>query len=150
MTKRKPKSEDTEAKQKPWQFQPGQSGNPAGRPKGSRGVATRMAEALLDGEAEDLTRKAIELAKGGDVTALRLCLERLIPARKDAPVSFDLPPIQTVADAKLASTSVLAAVANGDITPSEGAAVMGLLANHKTIVEATDFEARLAALEAKR
>lgn len=150
MTKRKPKSEDTEAKQKPWQFQPGQSGNPAGRPKGSRGVATRMAEALLDGEAEDLTRKAIELAKGGDVTALRLCLERLVPARRDAPLSFDLPPIETAGDAKLASASVLSAVANGDITPSEGSAVMALLVSHKTIVEATDFEQRLAALEARQ
>lgn len=131
-------------------FQPGQSGNPSGRPKGARNATTRLAEALLDGEAEELTRKAIEMAKGGDVPALRMCLERLVPPRKDAPVEFELPPIETVADAKRASAAVLEAVANGDLAPSEGGAVMGLLVSHKLIVEATDFEQRLAALEARK
>ena len=104
-------------------------------------------EALLDGEAEELTRAAIEKAKAGDVPALRMCLERLSPPRKDAAISIELPPIDTVADAMKASSAVLAAVAGGEITPGEGAAVMGLLVSHKLIVEATDFEARLSALE---
>jgi Family of unknown function (DUF5681) len=52
-------------------FEPGQSGNPAGRPKGSRNKATLAVEALLDGEAEEITRKAIELAKKGDLAAIR-------------------------------------------------------------------------------
>lgn len=131
-------------------FQPGQSGNPAGKPKGARHVTTRLAEALLDGEAEEITRKAIEMAKAGDGAALRMCLERLVPPRKDTPVSFELPPIENVADAKHASTAVLAAVASGDLTPSEGDSMMKLLVSHKLIVEATDFEERLAALEAKK
>jgi hypothetical protein len=131
-------------------FEPGQSGNPNGRPKGKRNATTLAIEALMEGEAEDLTRAAIEKAKAGDVPALRLCLERLAPARKDAPITFDLPPIETVADAKSASAAVLAAVAAGDITPAEGGAVMALLVSHKLIVEATDFEERLAALEAKK
>ena len=61
-------------------FQPGQSGNPAGKPKGARNKTTLAVEALLDGEAEALTRKAIERALEGDSVALRLCLER-IPSR---------------------------------------------------------------------
>jgi hypothetical protein len=104
---------------------------------------------LLEGEAEEITRKAIELAKAGDGPVLRLVLERLSPTRKDAPISFELPPIDSVADAMTASASVLAAVASGDISPSEGQSVMALLVSHKMIVEATDFESRLAALEAK-
>jgi hypothetical protein len=75
---------------------------------------------------------------------------RIAPARKDAPISFELPPIDTAADAKMASSSVLSAVASGEISPSEGTSVMALLVSHKMIVEATDFEARLAALEAKK
>ena len=59
------------------QFESGQSGNP----KGARNKATLAAEALLDGKAEAITRKAIDLAKAGDLTAIRLCLERIIPAR---------------------------------------------------------------------
>lgn len=143
-------AENTAGKQRGRPFEPGRSGNPGGRPKGSRNATTRIVEALLDGEAEELVRKAIELGKGGDGPALRMCLERLLPSRKDSPISFDLPPIETVADAKLASAAVLAAVATGEITPNDGSAVMGLLVSHKLIVEATDFEARLSALEAKK
>jgi hypothetical protein len=77
--------------QKPWQFQPGQSGNPAGKPKGARHAITKAAEALLDGETEALTRKCIELAKEGDMVAMRLCLERILPARKSRSVSISLP-----------------------------------------------------------
>ena len=137
-------------KQRGRPFAPGQSGNPAGKRKGTRNVTTRLVESLLDGEAEELTRKAIELAKSGDGPMLRLALERIAPVRKDSPISFELPPIESVADAKAASAAVLTAVAEGEITPGEGTAVMGLLVSHKLIVEATDFESRLAALEAKQ
>jgi hypothetical protein len=69
-------------------FRKGQSGNPSGRPRGARNKTTLAVEALLDGEAEALTRKAIERALEGDTTALRLCLDRLLPPRKGRPVSF--------------------------------------------------------------
>lgn len=128
-------------------FQPGQSGNPAGKPKGARNRATLAAEALLDGESEELTRKAIELAKGGDTTALRLCLERLIPARRDKPVNFDLPPIETADDAAKAMGAILQAVAGGEISPSEGAEVARLLEGYVKTLETAEFERRLAALE---
>lgn len=142
--------ENTREKQATGRFRPGQSGNPGGKPKGARNATTRLVESLLEGEAEELTRKAIALAKNGDGPVLRLVLERLAPARKDAPISFDLPPIETVAEAKAASAAVLTAVASGEISPGEGQSVMALLVSHKLIVEATDFEARLSALEAKK
>ena len=72
-------------------FQKGRSGNPAGRRPGSRNRATLAAEALLEGEAQALTRKAIELALEGDTTALRLCLERIVPQRKSRVVAFVIP-----------------------------------------------------------
>jgi hypothetical protein len=71
---------------------PGHPGGP-GRPAGSRNRASLAADALLDGEAEELTRKCIDLAKAGDTTALRLCMERIAPVRKGRPVNVDLPPI---------------------------------------------------------
>lgn len=55
-------------------FAPGVSGNPAGRPKGSRHKVTLAIEAMLEGEHEKLTRKAIDMALEGDGPALRLCL----------------------------------------------------------------------------
>lgn len=71
----------TVTKQRGRPFEKGQSGNRDGRPQGSRNKATLAVEALLEGEAEALTRKAIERALEGDIQALRLCLERVCPVR---------------------------------------------------------------------
>jgi hypothetical protein len=124
-------------------------GNP-GKPKGTRHKATQAALALLDGEAEALTRQAVTLALGGDTTALRLCLERIAPPRRDAPVTFDLPPMETARDAAKAAGAVLGAVADGDLTPTEGAHIMALVEGFRRTLETTELEARLAALEAVR
>src|SRR5689334_19169685 len=93
-------------------FKRGQSGNPHGRPHGSRHKVTLAMDALLEGEAEGLTRKAIEMALGGDTVAMRLCLDRLSPARKDRPVAFALPLIESTADVVKASAALLQAVAS--------------------------------------
>jgi hypothetical protein len=140
--------DNTAGKQGGGQFKPGQSGNPAGRPKGARHRTTLAIEALLEGEHAALTRKAIEMALAGDTVALRLCLDRIAPARKDTPVSIELPPVKTLADAVIASSAVLAAVAAGECTPDEGGRLMAMLSTHRTIVEAGDLEARILALEA--
>lgn len=122
-------------------------GNP-GKPKGARHKATQAALALLDGEAEGLTRKAVELALEGDTVALRLCLERIAPPRKEAPVAFDLPSMQSAEDAAQAAGTVLSAVASGELTPSEGAHVMALIETYRRTLELTELEARLSSLEA--
>ena len=125
---------------------PLEPGNP-GRPKGSRNKATLAAEALLDGEAEALTRKAIELALAGDVTALRLCWDRIVPARKDRPVTFALPNLKHANDAVMASAAIVEAVANGDLTPSEAAELSKVIDGFARTLEAADFEERLSRLE---
>jgi hypothetical protein len=124
-------------------------GNP-GKPKGTRHRATRAALALLDGEAEALTRQAVTMALGGDATALRLCLERIAPPRKDVAVTFGLPRMETARDAAKAAGAVLGAVADGDLTPTEGAHIMALVETYRRTLETTELEARLAALEAVR
>lgn len=124
------------------------AGNP-GRPPGARNKATRAALALLDGEAEALTRQAVTLALEGDTTALRLCLERIAPPKRDAPVSFDLPPMQSAADAAKAAGAVLDAVALGDLTPTEGAHVMSLIDGYRRTLETTELESRVEALEGR-
>jgi hypothetical protein len=120
-------AENSVPKQRGRPFQPGRSGNPAGKPKGARNRSTLAAELLLEGEAKALTRKAIELGLAGDTSALRLCLERLMPPRKDRPILLDLPNIASAADALKANGVVLAAVAEGRITPNEAGEVMRLI-----------------------
>jgi|SRR4051812_2057433 hypothetical protein len=129
-------------------FEQGQSGNPAGRPKGSRNRSTLALEAILEGEGEALTRRAVEMALNGDGPALRLCLDRIYPARKDRPVTFELPPITTTADLPKATGALLEAVASGDLTPSEAADLSRSLDVHVKAIETTDIHERLARLEA--
>jgi hypothetical protein len=128
-------------------FVEGQSGNAAGRPKGSRNRATLAIEALLDGEAEAITRKVIEMALDGDGPALRLCLDRLAPPRRDRHTPFALPPIKTAGDAVLASSALVAAVAEGELTPSEAAELGKLVETVIRSIELTDVQERLARLE---
>lgn len=129
------------------QFQEGQSGNPAGRPKGARNRTTLAMEALLQGEAEALTRKAVEMALEGDGAAMRLCLERLYPARKDNPVTFDLPPIDTTADLPKASAKLLEAVSTGEVTPAEAADIARAIDAHAKTIEVRDLQERIERLE---
>lgn len=121
-------------------------GNP-GRPKGTRMMVTRAVAELMDGEAEALTRKAIDLALEGDMTAMRLCIERIAPARKDAPVNFDLPPIKSASEASQAASAVLQAVSGGELTPLEGATVMALVEQYRRALEVSELEQRISKLE---
>jgi Family of unknown function (DUF5681) len=140
-------AEKTAKKQRGRPFEKGQSGNPDGRPAGSRNKTTLAMEALLDGEADAIVSKAIEKAKEGDGMALRMCLERIVPPRKDRPVNFNLPKIQTAADALTAMGALVAAVAAGDITPSEASELSKLIDSYVKSLEITDIAERVAKLE---
>jgi hypothetical protein len=131
------------------QFEQGRSGNPAGRPKGVRNRATAALEKVLDGDAGAILNKAVEMAKDGDPVAMRLCLDRLIPVRRDWPVTFALPPIATTDDLPKATGAIVAAVAAGELTPSEAAEISTTLDVHVRAIEATEPHRRMAALEAR-
>ncbi|WP_313393569.1 hypothetical protein [Sphingobium yanoikuyae] len=123
------------------------SGNP-GRPKGARAKATVECEMLLDSNVKELTEKAIAMALAGDSIALRLCMDRIAPPRKDRPVAFKLPRVEGAEDHPGALAAIMAAVAAGDLTPLEGQSLAAMLAEHRKAIETADIEARLAALEA--
>jgi hypothetical protein len=128
-------------------FQPGQSGNPAGRPPGARNKATIVAEMLLHGEAEELTRLVIERAKAGDVAALRMCLDRIVPPHRHRAIPFELPPLRNAADAAKALADITAGVARGELAPAEAGDMFKLVDGFTRMLEATIFEQRLARLE---
>lgn len=128
-------------------FQPGRSGNPKGRPAGSRNKATLAAEALIDKDARKLTKKAIEMALHGDTVALRLCLERLCPPRKGSPVRFDLPEMSNAGDVRSASLALVRAVADGDLTPDEAGSVAPLIEAARKAIETDELERRIEVME---
>lgn len=128
-------------------FTKGQSGNPAGRPKGARNRTTMAVEKLLEGEAEAITRTAIEMAKKGDSVALRLVMERVVPLRRGKPVRFDFPPVEHAGDVSAALGSILKATAVGDLTPDEAVTIAGVLEAKRKAIETVEMEVRLSALE---
>jgi uncharacterized protein DUF5681 len=142
-------ADTTARKQRGRPFRRGESGNPTGRPLAARHKATVAAEALLDGEAQALTRKAVEMALAGDTTAMRLCLDRILPPRRERPINLQLPPLRSPADAAAAMAAITAAVAAADITPGEAAELAKLVEGYVRALEASEFDQRLRALEAR-
>jgi hypothetical protein len=109
-------------------FQPGQSGNPAGKPPGVKHKATQAVLAMLEGETEALTRKAVELALEGDTMALKLCLDRLAAPLKPSalPVRLDMPPPDNLTDT---ARAFVAAAARGEIPPDIAAQLVSAVAS---------------------
>jgi hypothetical protein len=106
-------------RQQDGRFRKGASGNPQGRPFGSRHKTTLAVEGLLDGDAEKLTRAAIDRAIAGDPAALRICLDRIIPPRRERTIDFAL-----------------------------ASALAGLVASAARAIEVSELEERLSKLEA--
>lgn len=131
-------------------FRPGQSGNPNGKPRGARNHATRAVLALLEGEAESITRKCIEAAQAGDMTAIRLVLERLAPPARERPLSIALPDISDAAGIAEAQNAIVQAAAGGELLPGEAATFSGILEARRKAIESAELEARIAALEEAR
>src|SRR5215472_14386160 len=138
---------EEQQKQRGRPFAKGRSGNPAGRPRGSRNRATRAMQKLLDGESDALTRKAVELALDGNTTALRLCLDRLLAPRRDRSAPLELPPVEDAGGLAGAMAAIMAATGEGAISPADGGRWARLVDIFLKVLEAHDFEQRLDALE---
>ena len=128
-------------------FLKGQSGNPGGKRPGTRNRATIIAEEMLDCETRPLLRGAIEDAKGGDGVMARFCLSRIIGPRRERPVHFALPPLQSAADLRAAMEAVTAAVAQGELTIREAWEFSQTLDTFIHAIDATEFAERLERLE---
>jgi hypothetical protein len=131
-------------------FRPGQSGNPAGRRPGARNRVTALAQRLMDADAEPVIVALIQAAKGGDVAAIKLVLERVAPLPRNRPVRFYMPAIETPADLGAAMTAVLQAAADAELTPDEATSIASLIETRRRMIEMLELEERIAALEQNR
>jgi uncharacterized protein DUF5681 len=128
------------------QFQKGESGNPSGRPRGALNRAT-LAQELLAARVESIAAKLIELAEGGDMRAIRVCMERLMPVIKHQPVAVELPPIEKAADSVEAAATIAAAVAAGELTATEAAELAKVIDTYVGALASRGFDERLSKLE---
>ena len=122
----------------------GESGNPNGRPIGSKVKRTEL-RALLQPHAEDLVNKVVEKALEGDTTALRLCLDRLIPPYRAGNVSVVLDDIEGTLTEK--GEKIIGAMGSGDITPSDASSMLQALAAQCRVQEIDEMDKRLRAVE---
>ena len=131
-------------------FKKGVSGNPRGRRAGSRNKATMLLEKMMADDGEGVVNAVLEAAKGGDMQAARIILDRICPPRKERPISCKLPKLEDPSDLPAGISAILQAVSEGQLTPGEGQALASLIEAQRRTLETEDIDQRLAALEAER
>jgi hypothetical protein len=128
-------------------FQKGQSGNPLGRPKGSRNKGNLVAQEMLDAEAPNIIRTAIDGALVANPMMLKLCVERLLPVRKERAVPLELPKIERSQDVPAASSAIVAAMGEGILSVIEAKMHLEVLEMHKRTLEMAEHKKRLEEME---
>lgn len=132
-------------------FKPGQSGNPAGRPPGSRNRATVFAQELMEKDIEAIVRKVVDAAVSGNLPAAKLVIERLVPPMRERPISVALPEdVSTAAGVNEAAAAVLRAACSGDLLPGEAQTLAAILETRRRTIETDELERRIAALETRK
>lgn len=128
-------------------FKPGQSGNPKGKPAGTRSKSTQLLLALMEGGAEKITQAVIEAAQGGDLMAAKIILDRVMPPAKERPVQVDIPDTSTSEGVAAAQNAILQAVAAGDLLPGEASTLSTIVEAKRRAIETQELADRITQLE---
>ena len=129
-------------------FKKGESGNPQGRPVGTRNKTTLAALSLIEDEGEQLTRKAVELALNGDIQALKLCMERLAPPAKERPLeAFTLPKLTDQRSVLNALETIANKLSEGELLPTEAISICKVMEQYRKHFETTELTERLESIE---
>lgn len=130
-------------------FKPGQSGNPKGKPPGTRHQLTLLAEGLMSKDVAGVVRRVVKSAREGDMVAAKLILDRLSPVRKGRLIAITMPPIATASDVAVALSQIIASVAVGELTPDEAGTIASLIELKRKAIETVELESRLQEIESR-
>ena len=128
-------------------FKPGTSGNPAGKPAGTRSKSTQLLLVLMQDGAQKITQAVIEAAQGGDLMAAKIILDRVMPPAKERPVCVDLPDTSTSEGVTAAQNAILQAVATGELLPGEATTLSNIVEAKRRAIETHELAGRITQLE---
>lgn len=145
-------AENTAPKQRGKPFRKGTSGNPKGKPRGALNHSTRAALVMMHGQLENLTHTVINKALEGDMTALRLIFDKILPQARESPIESGAVTLPELSCRNMASASaaIFSAVADGRLTPTQGKTLSDMLDTHRKVLEIEEIEERLTRLENAR
>jgi hypothetical protein len=129
-------------------FVKGQSGNAAGRRKGSRNKVTELVEGLAGAGAEEMTRRLLSAANAGNMAAMRVYFDRMWPKRRGAPIALEIPPIRSSADLPVALAAICQGLTDGEISPEEFETLSRGVDFMSRSLKAPEIDARLERHEA--
>lgn len=130
-------------------FEPGQSGNPRGKIRGTKNKLTLALEDRANEYGDVLSKKLYQLAAKGNVQAIRLVYENTVPKPKEAPILFPLPKPTTSLEIPGATAAVLVGATTGELTLSDAQKLMGLIKCHEESIDRNVLVARMNELEAR-
>jgi len=129
-------------------FKPGVSGNPLGKEKGTLNRRTKLAELLVP-HAVEILNKVVEMAKNGDINALKICVERLVPKIKNETIDFQFSQQDLNSTNGLLNygTEIISAVTDQKITPEQGQSLISIIETQRKLIETADLARRLTEME---
>ena len=128
-------------------FKPGKSGNPSGKKPGTRNHATRLVLSLMEDGAQEIVQVILDAARGGDLAAAKLVIERIAPPMRERPIQIDLPDTSTSEGINAAQNAIVQAVGSGELLPGEGTALAAIVESKRKALETEELERRITALE---
>lgn len=130
-------------------FVPGVSGNPRGRLPGTKTRKQAVVESLFEGEVAEVARKALEMARGGNVDCIRLILDRIAPVRRGRPVRFKFPSLNDGADVVACFNGILRSCADGVLSIEEAQSLASVVEAGTRAILVRELEDRVERLEAR-
>src|SRR3954454_6593028 len=125
-----------------------------GRPKAESIALTKAARARFDALAAESIEAVFQAVltaatQDGDMAAARLLVDRVIPSRRGAPVSFHIRPLKTPEDCALAYADLLDNVGAGRLTPEEAQTISAIVAKRAELFPSIELAAEIEALKAQ-
>lgn len=124
----------------------GQTGNKAGRPKGSPDWRSKL-RTQIEEAAPDLIKQLLVQAKGGDTQAIKLLLDKVLPNVKPETLPVPIPSFGVNINPADAILDVINQMTKGGLSLESSEALISAISALVKVREAGEIEKRVMTLE---